>query len=486
MIRSVTRPLLLAALLAAAAAGPSPAVPATPPPPQPMQELRFPAFAERTLANGLRVVTVERHNEPAVTVELLLPAGALFEPAAKAGLASAAADLLTKGTASRSAQQIAAAADDVGGQLETTATADFTLVTATFTADQLSLALDLVSDVVLHPTFPADEIERWRHQATSNLAINKSSARWIADTAFQRAIFGAYPYGAPLGGTTESVAALTRDDLVAFQRAHYLPNGAILAVAGDFQPAAALAAIDRTLGGWARGAAPPPPALNLPAYTHRRIVVVDKPDAVQTEIRVGQAAYAYGDPDLFVGRLYATVLGGGSSFRLFQEIRRKRGLAYGAYSSFAENLYSGSFTAFTSTKTASTVDALELTLEVIAGMAKEPVPAAELNEAKTYLNGSFPLEIETAPGVTRRIVSALAHGRGRDFLDGYRDRIGAVSAAEIQRFAGGRIHPDSCVIVLVGNAAAFGADLSKRLGAYETIPAADFDPLAVSLRKKSP
>ncbi len=463
----------------AAAAG----TPATPPPPQPMRQLRFPPFAEHALPNGLRVVLVERHAEPAVSLRLVVPAGRLYEPAPRAGLASATADLLTQGTASRSAQQIAAAIDGVGGSLDAGSTADFTYVSAAVTSDQLDLGLELLSDVVLHPSFPAAEVERWRRKSLSNLELQRANAGYLASLAFQGAVFGSYPYGLPQAGTPATVRALTRDDMVAFHHGHFLPNAAILAVVGDFRPDQALASVERALGSWARAEVPRPPALQLPSATQgRRVLVVDKPDAVQTQIRVGQAALAYTDPDYFTATVYNTVLGGGSSGRLFQEIRRKHGLAYGAYSGFAEQLVSGSFSANTSTKTASTVEALRLTLELIAAMGTAPVPAAELDEAKAYLNGSFPLDIETGAKVASRVLTTFSYGLGRDFLDSYRERISAVTAADVQRFAATRLHADHMVIVLVGNAAAFGPALTKLVGSYETIPAADLDPLAPGLR----
>jgi zinc protease len=476
-----------AALLAAAcavAAVRAAAVPKSPPPPQPLRELRFPPFAERTLGNGLRLIAIERHTEPEVSLRLMLPAGRLYEPRAKAGLAGATAELLTEGTAGRTAQQIAAAIDGVGGTLDAGSGTDFAYVSASVTSDQLDLALELLTDVVLHPGFPAAELERWRRQSLSSLELQRANPGYLANVAFQRLVYGMHPYGAPAGGTPESVRGLTRDDLVAFHREHFRPDGAILAVVGDFRPAPALAAVERAFGGWAKGgAAPRPPALELPAHQGRRVVVIDKPDAVQTQIRVGQAALAYADPDFFTAEVYGTVLGGGSFARLFQEIRIKRGLAYGAYCRFAKQLVGGSFEVSTSTKTASTVEALQLTLAELAGMGAAPPPAVELEEAKAYLNGAFPLEIESAGDVASRVLTALGQGRDRAFLDTYRDRISAVTAAGVQRFGRTRIQPDRSVVVLVGNAAAFGPDLAKQLGPFETIPAAELDPLAPDLRR---
>ncbi|HYL04739.1 MAG TPA: pitrilysin family protein, partial [Thermoanaerobaculia bacterium] len=459
------------------------AVPKSPPPPQPLRELRFPPFAERTLGNGLRLIAIERHTDPEVSLRLLLPAGMLFEPKGKAGLAGATADLLTQGTAGRTAQQIAAAIDGVGGTLDASSGADFVSVSAAVTSDQFDLALELLAEVVLHPSFPAAELERWRRQSLSSLELARANPAYLANVAFQRLVFGAHPYGFPARGTPESLRGLTRDDLAAFHRERYRPDGAILAVVGDFRPAPALAAVERAFGGWARGAATRPPALEPPVYQQRRVVVIDKPDSVQTQIRVGQAALAYDDPDFFVAEVYRTVLGGGSFARLFREIRVKRGLAYGAYCRLAKQLVGGSFVVSTSTKTASTVEALRLSLDELAGMGAAPPPAAELEEAKTYLNGAFPLEIESAGDVADRVLNALGHGRDRAFLDTYRDRIDAVTAADVQRFGRGRIQPDRSVVVLVGNAAAFGPELAKQLGPFTTIPAAELDPLAPDLRR---
>jgi zinc protease len=464
---------------AAARGGASAGAPA----PLPPRELRFPAFEQKTLPNGLRLVVIERHTEPQVGLRLLLPAGRIYEPAGRAGLANATSDLLTQGTASRSAQQIAAAVDGAGAMLTASSDADFGYVSTAATADQLELALDLLGDVVLHPAFPAAEVERWRRQTLSALELDRANPGYLADAAVQRLVFGSHPYAHPPHGTPRSVRELTRGDLLAFHRDHYLPNGSILVVVGDFQPARALAAVERVFGGWARGEVPRPPALDLTAGQQRQVLVIDKPDAVQTQIRASQPALAYTDPDYFTAKVYATVLGGNSSARLFTEIRRKRGLAYGAYCDFGENLVGGSFTAETSTKTGSTAEALRLTLEEVAAMGRAPVPETELQEARTYLGGAFSLELESAREVAGRVLAALGHGLGRDFLDGYRDRIAAVSAAAVQRFAAGRIQPQRMAVVLVGNAAAFGPEVARQLGAFETIPAAELDPLAPGLRR---
>src|SRR6266545_2260786 len=279
------------------------------PPVQPAREIHFPAFEEKTLANGLRVVVIEQHETPSVTIEMLVRAGKAFTPSTKAGLPSATAQLLHEGTTTRSAQQIAQAIDSIGGSLDTYGSWDSAGAVLQVTSDQLDLGLDLFSDVILHPSFPAEELERWQRQSLNNLQVQQEDPAYLADSAFQRAVYADHPYGLPEDGTPESVRAITRDDLVAFHREHYLPNEAILAVVGDVKAAAA-------------------------SGDKHRIVVIDMPDAVQSEIRVGQIGVAFTDPDYFAAEVYSSVLGGGPSARLYQEVRNKRGLSYGASSSF--------------------------------------------------------------------------------------------------------------------------------------------------------
>jgi zinc protease len=473
----------------AAATKPAPASPArksTPPQPPPPKKLRFPAFEQRTLPNGLRVVLVEEHADPAVSLRLLVPAGKLFVAAGKAGLAEATAALLTKGTQRRGAPQIAEAIDQVGGSLDSASGTDFAVASARVTSDQLDLALDLLSDVVLHPAFPSEEIERWRSQALSDLQLRRADGAYLADVVFQRAVYGGFPYGLPRLGTAESLRGLARADLVAYHQRQYVPNGSFLAVVGDIRPAEALVKVERAFGAWARGAEIALPPFSVPRQSKPRIVVIDKPDAVQTQVRVGHAGIAFADPDLVVERVYNAVLGGSSTARLFVEVREKRGLTYGAYSTFAEELLPGPFRTSTFTKTESTVEALAVTLDVIRELGTKPVPAGELEERKTTLIGSFPIEIQTPDGIAQQVVVALSHGKDRGFLETYRDRIAAVTQADVKRFAAERVHPDQAVIVLVGKAAAWAADLGKRFGPFETLPVAELDPLAPNLRRAPP
>src|SRR4029077_15231869 len=290
--------------------------PATPPPPAPAKEIRFPAFQQKTLSNGLRVVVIEKHEQPIVSLRMVLAAGKAYEPNDKAGLAGATASLLTKGTPTRSAQQIAEAIDFVGGNLGASPGTETCYVSAAVTSDQLDLGFDLFSDVVLHPSFPQDEIERWRKQALNGLQISEEDAGYLASTALSRLVFGTFPYGRPSAGTSASLATLTRDDLVAFHKDLFIPSRTISAVVGDVQPADAFARAERAFGAWQPAKPPLLPAFDVQPPQKTRIVVIDKPDAVQTEIRIGQVGIAYRDPVLYAAEVYNSVLGGNASSRL--------------------------------------------------------------------------------------------------------------------------------------------------------------------------
>ncbi|HSN89034.1 MAG TPA: insulinase family protein [Thermoanaerobaculia bacterium] len=475
----------LALLLTASGVAAQPAAPAkvTPPPPAPAKDVRFPAFEQKTLPNGLRVVVVEQHEQPAVSLRIVMKAGKVFEPEGKAGLAEGTASLLTQGTQSRSAQQIAEAIDFVGGALNASTGIESGFANARVTSDQLDLGLELLADVVQRPSFAEEEIERWRRQTLSGLQVQQQDAGHLADAALARLIYGSHPNGRPADGTPESIEGLTREDFVAFHKRHYLANNAILAVVGDIKPAEAFAKVQQHFGGWAQGEEVKFPPFEVPERQKPEILVIDKPDAVQTEIRLGQVGLAFRDPDHHTADVYNSIVGDNANARLYEEIRRKRGLSYGANSFFLMGNQPGWFQTATFTKTESTVEVVTVALDVLRGMQKEPVPQDELVSAKTFITGAFPLTIETPDGIANQVVEAMKFGLGKEYIETYNEKITAVTAADVQKFAQTRIQPDRMVIVLAGNAAAFRDALKKQFGDFREIPFTELDPLTPDLRK---
>jgi len=256
------------------------------PGPLPAREVTFPPYDLRTLSNGMQVVTVLHHEQPAVTMRLLVRAGGANDPDKKRGVSYLVSNLLDQGTATRSSQQIADQIDSIGGVLGTSSGDDFTSISAIVMKDSFDVAMDLVADLVRNPAFAQDEIDRQKEQITSTQQVNANDPDYIGSAVFDRLVYGFHPYGLPGSGTPETLARISRQDLQKFHREYFVPNNMVLAIVGDITQKDAAAAAERVFGSWPRGETPKWHGVAPPEPT-RRIVVIDKPDAVQTEIRVG-------------------------------------------------------------------------------------------------------------------------------------------------------------------------------------------------------
>jgi len=474
--------VLVALLLAPAAGAQAPAPwPSEPPPaPLPARQVNFPPYELRTLANGMRVVSVAHHEQPAVTLRLLVGAGAAEDPAGKTGVADLVAQLLDQGTTSRSASEIADLIDTIGGALGTGSGTDLTSVFAVVMKDSFDVGMDLVSDVVRHPAFSPEEIERQREQAASQLQVNYEDPGYVASVLFDRLVYGVHPYGR--ARTLQTLGRITRDDLRAFHARHFAPNNVILAIVGDIAAEEAFAAAERVFGSWPRGDVAAWEEEAPPAAT-RRLVVVDKPDAVQTEIRVGQIAIPRRHDEFLAFDLAVKILGGEGANRLHRVLRSERGLTYGAEADTRALKYAGDFVAQTNTRTETTVETLRLTLQEFGRIQQQPVFRGELGDAKAYLAGSFPLTIETPNDIATTVINAVHYDLPIDEIGTYRERVGAIMPADIQRVARRFIHPERLSIVLVGNASAFTADLREAgFTDFDVIPIAQLDLSSATLR----
>jgi zinc protease len=452
----------------------------------------FPRTVSKTLANGLRVFVVPGGRQPAVTIRLVIPsAGAVRDPRGKPGVASMTASMLTDGTATRSAQQIAEAIDFVGGSLSADASSDATSVTANVVKKDFSLAFELLSDVVLHPAFEKAELDRRREQLLSGLDVEYADANYLADAVFTRAVYGQHPYGLPQEGTPETARKLEREDLIRFRNENYVPRGALLAIAGDVAPDEAFAAAEKFLGPWEGPQAPAPPAATGGPGTQPgaglRIIVVDKPDAVQTQIRVGQPALARNSADYDPMYVTNRVFGGGFNSRLNTRVRQEKGLTYGAYSRLDARSLGGCFFAGTFTKTETTVEATKLVADLIAEMAKGEVTKQELDFARDYLVGVFPIQTETPAQVAGRVLSVALFGLPADYNEKYPQRIMGVTGEKVREMSARYLDASRLVIVLVGNAKAFREGLKKEFPGVkvEEIGIGELDLLAADLRRPS-
>lgn len=457
------------------------------PGPAPTKPYHFPNVATKTLANGLRVFVVSSSEMPAVGMQLVLTsAGSVNDPEGKPGVASMVASLLTQGTDKRSAQQIAEAIDFVGGSLTANAGDDGTVITTTVVKKDFDLAMDLLSDVTLRAKFQPEEIERQRQQLLSNIRVNYDDADYLATAVFQRVVFGMHPYGLPNEGTPASVQGMKRDDLIHFHDTFYSPGSALLAFSGDISPDAAFAAAEKYFGAWPKKetAGVSHAAPEIAAGMH--ITIINKPDAVQTQIRVGKPGIRRNDPDYIPLFVANRVFGGSYNSRLNTEVRLKKGLTYDASSFFDSRHDAGSFLASTYTRTEATVDALKLVVDQITGMAGGNVKPEELNFARDYMVGVYPIQTETPVEVAGRVLTVAQFGLPADYNDTYQSRIAGVTLAQVNSVSTRYFQPSTLEIVLVGNAAQFRDALKKAFpGAiYDEFGAADLDLLLPELHRK--
>ena len=456
-------------------------------PPRPLAatESKLPPYEVRTLKKGLQVVAVLHHEQPAVSLRLLVRAGGALDPADTPGVAALAAALLDQGTTSRRAQEIASAVDSVGGALGVGAGTDLTFVNAIFMKDSFDLGLRIVADVARNPAFRPEEIERQRQQMLSSLQVSYEDPDYLADVVFDRLVYGFHPYGKPDSGTPESLARVTRDDLVAFHRAYFAPNNAILAIVGDVTAEEAFAGAERAFGDWPRleGIKVEPPS--DPPAPVRRVIVVDRPGAVQTEIRVGHIAVPRRHPDYMAFDLASRILGGEGSNRLHRVLRSERGLTYGASADLESMKFAGHLVAETDTRSEATGQALRLIVDEFWRLQREHVMPGELQGAQDYLAGSFPLTIETPSAIALQVLNALFFGLDLEELQTFRERVTRVTPDDIQRVARLYLKPDRLSIVLVGDASKFASQLeSAGFRNFERIPIGELDLSSADFRRR--
>ncbi|MDQ1522267.1 MAG: zinc protease [Pyrinomonadaceae bacterium] len=490
-LQTYAQTLAAAALVAAfsftAAAQESPATPqATPPPPAAPRSVTVPKPVERTLANGLRVVVVERSNMPLVSAALVIRNGGEVDPPQLAGLADMTASLLTKGTQTRTAPQIAEAIEALGGSIESGARWDASTASVGVMSSRISNAMEILADVVRRPTFKDEEIERLRAQYLDDLTVALGQPGSIARYVASRVVFGDTPYGHPLSGTPESIAKIKRDDIVKMHAAYYRPDNAILVIGGDISAADAFKTAERFFADWQKPTAPLPAASAKPAATtaaaQPRIVVIDKPDAGQAAVLVARTGIRRTDPEFFRGLVANSVLSGYSG-RLNQEIRIKRGLSYGARSALETRRDTGPFTAEAQTKNESGAVVAGLLLAELGRLANGELPDAELTPRKAVLIGGFARNLETAGGLVSQVANLALYGLSFDEINSYINNVQSITAKDVQGFAGSRLDSKAANVIIVGDAKKFLPELQKQYKNVEVIPVADLDLNIAQLRK---
>jgi zinc protease len=437
-----------------------------PPAPLAPRALNIPAAEELTLSNGLRVLLVENRHLPLITLRLAFPTGDAYDPPEHPGLTDIVAGMLNEGTESRTSRQIADEVARIGATLTAGANSDYTTVAATALNTFAGQIFELMADVSLRPSFPEDELELTKQNTLQNLIAQRGQASFLASERVSRVIYGAHPYHV-VAPTPESVNATTREEVLSFHRASFIPNDALLVIGGDFEREEIVQRAEELFGMWARGTAREVEFPAPPQREKRATYLVDRPGSAQSNIIIANLAIKRTDPDYFSALLMHTILGANASSRLFMNLREEKGYTYGAYTNLDARREAGSFRATAEVRTPVTGDSLREFFYEFGRIRDELVTEEELRNAKNYLTGIFPIRLETLDGLIDQLVQIRMFNLPADYLQTYRDRVQAITREDVLRAARNYVTPERAAIVIVGDAAALDAQIKPYADAVE-------------------
>lgn len=439
-----------------------------PPKAGPAPSFRAPTPESTQLSNGLTLMLSPRQGLPLVSASLVFKTGGGANPIDTPGLANFTAAMLDEGTSSRTALQIANEIAQLGATLTTNSTMDASIVATRALKKNFAPALDIVADVVQRPSFPAEEIERQRAARLGQLVQQRENAGVLAGVVMASVLYGTrHPYGYSELGTEASVKAMTRDRMVAFWKQHFVPSNAALIVSGDISLAELRALAEKAFASWPR-AETSSPALAAPATTQARVVLVDRPGAPQTQLRVVSLGVPRSSPDYHAIEVMNAALGGLFSSRINMNLREQHGYTYGAYSQFVTRRGTGPFMVAGGIRTDVTAPAVMEIFKEIRGITEKPMSADELRKAKDSLARSLPGEFETSAGTVGSYSTAYIYDLGLDYFARYAERINGVAADQALAVAKKYLVPERLIVVAVGDRGKIEPELKKlQLGTLE-------------------
>ena len=456
------------------AQGPAFGQEAPPQPPKPVEfkgrapvsnevlKITLPRAAEADLSNGAHLIVLEDHRVPSISFEILIiGAGGYYDPLDLPGLADTTASLMDEGTAARTSEEIARALDTLAANVSITASEGSQIATLNGSAlsDQLDDVLALASDILQHPKFADEELARYKARTRAALEERRSDPDFLAGERYSKAIYGNHP-AASTGVTPESLEKMTRDALVSFHRANYVPDYAIIGVAGDITLAEARTKFEAALKGWAKSGKPRPGVVDPPNPSPMKIAIVNRAGSVQTSYMLGQQAINRLHPDYDSLQVMNTILGG-SNGRLFRELREVKGYTYGVYSGLRALRYRGDWRSSMDVRTEVTEPALRDFLAELAKIRDQLVPEAEFKDAQRSMTASFALSLENPGDVLGLYVLRQLYNFPADYWDRYSDRINAITPAQVQRVARKYLDPVRLQVVAVGDTSKIEAGLRK-------------------------
>lgn len=452
------------------------------PTPGPTPPVATPKIERVTLTNGLAVWVVERHELPVVNATLQIRSGSSID-ADHPGIAAMTAGLLDEGTSKRSALDFAVALDFLGASLSASAGVEQTSISLQTLSRHLDASLGLLGEMVTQPAFKDEELQRERKSRLQSLKQQKDVATAIADRVFNRVVYGAdHPYGRPSAGTLASVESITREDIVSFYDRYYRPNNAVLIVVGDVSAQQLLPQLERALSGWAAKPVPPEAAVapGRPAARPMAVYLVDKPNAAQSEIRIGLAGAARTvDPDFYALQVCMTALGGQFTSRVNLNLRERHGYTYGARSSISYRRGPGPLVASAGVFTAKTDSALiEFLNELRDIRGPRPLTAQETDAARNAILRGYPRRFETTEATIGVLSDLALYGLPDSEISNFLAQVGRVKPEDVTRVAGRYVAPESLAIVVVGDLARVRAGIEALHLGPITVLDSDGDPVA--------
>lgn len=434
-------------------------------------KVKLPKAQEATLKNGLRIVVLEGNKIPTFSMELVVLSGGLSDAADQRGLAGVTAALLREGTAKHNSREIAEQLDTLGATVGASSGLNSftTNVSAAGLIENFDQVLDLFAEVVRTPTFPGDELDKYKSRTTFLLQGARSQAAFLAQERLAQAIYGDHPAGTVFQ-PIEALKKLTTEDLTRFHDANYLPNNSILFVVGDVRLKEILPKIQAAFGDWKMGAAPQLSIKEVPQQSASRIQLINRPGSVQTVFQIGALGITRTDPDYAAFAVMNRILGGGASSRLFLNIREDKGYAYSVGSSFNASKYRGMFIASSPVRTEVTEGTLREFMNEFKRIREEKVSPVELDNAKRAIVGQFALALENPQSLLQNIITQKLYNLPADYWDTYPQKVEAITAEDVQRIAQVYIDLPHLQIIAVGDAAKTRDVLAKfgHLDVYDT------------------
>lgn len=405
-----------------------------------------------TLDNGLRIILFEDKRVPLVSYRLAFLCGDIHDPADAIGITSAMASMLTEGTQNYTSLALAEKIERIGASLSANASADFTAISASALSLYRDEVLHLIAEIIFHPTFPESELDLYRRNTIEHLKFQRSQPGFLANEQAARLVYGPHPYSRVSPGA-DDIQRLDRGALQKFHEQTLVPNNALLIAIGDLDREEFLKQVNDEFGGWQRRELDSSGLVQIPKRSKRILTIVDRPGSAQANIVLANTALRRRDPDYFPVSVMNQILGAGASSRVFMNLREEKGYTYGAYTRFDMKIFAGDFEATAEVRTAVTGDSLKEFFYELDRIHNEKATEEELDDAKNFLTGVFPIRAETQEGLTGLVVNQELYDLSDDYLQSYRDNINAVTLDDVLAAAKKYVRPDEAAIVIVGDAA---------------------------------